>query len=67
MKKFYIAPEVECIEIEPMQMLAASNNNNKPGAENEYESDLNPGNTVGGDNYIPSDAKEKEGLFGDWD
>lgn len=66
MKKFYIAPEVECIEIEPMQMLAASNINN-PGVENEYESDLNSGNTVGGGNYIPSDAKEKEGLFDDWD
>lgn len=66
MKKFYIAPEVECIEIEPMQMLAASDIN-RPGADKEYESDLNPDNTVGGDNYIPSDAKEKEGLFGDWD
>ena len=66
MKKFYIAPEVECIEIEPMQMLAASDINT-PGADNEYESDLNPGNTVGGSNYIPSDAKEKEGLFDDWD
>ena len=66
MKKFYIAPEVECIEIEPMQMLASSNINN-PGVENEYESDLNPGNTVGGGNYVPSDAKEKEGLFDDWD
>ena len=66
MKKFYIAPEVECIEIESMQMLASSDINN-PGVENEYESDLNPGNTVGGGNYIPSDAKEKEGLFDDWD
>lgn len=62
MKKYYIAPDIDCIDMEPLQVIAASVTDTTPGTEPEYEGQIGSGSgTVGGENSPEADSKQHSG------
>lgn len=65
MKKYYIAPDIDCIDMEPLQVLASSMNTT--GTPDNVQEDVSDSEEVGGGKGDDIILNSKENSGGIWE